>query len=287
MTYVVTDACIKCKYMDCVEVCPVDCFYEGEVMLVINPNECIDCGVCEPECPAEAILPDTESGLEKWLELNTSFSAEWPNITRKKDSPADADEHKGEEGKYDKYFTPDPGDRRLSADRADCTRRSFPDDSSPVIVMRENRGMFDAPSRLRRARGSASRRRPLPNRAAAGAAAEPGRDRQPRHVHRRRSAAAIVPDYEGSDDYRIIPAGAIRGKVSGISFTTRGTYLYVDVVPAARQGRASTPGRSSACASTAARHIKDESSKLLPEPQDGDRGRRLRRRQLPRPDQPL
>ena len=54
MTYVVTDACIRCKYMDCVEVCPVDCFYEGENMLVINPNECIDCGVCEPECPAEA-----------------------------------------------------------------------------------------------------------------------------------------------------------------------------------------------------------------------------------------
>jgi ferredoxin len=95
--------------MDCVEVCPVDCFYEGEVMLVINPNECIDCGVCEPECPAEAILPDTESGQEKWLELNASFSADWPNITRKKDSPADADEHKGEEGKYDKYFTPDAG----------------------------------------------------------------------------------------------------------------------------------------------------------------------------------
>jgi ferredoxin len=109
MTYVVTDACIKCKYMDCVEVCPVDCFYEGEVMLVINPNECIDCGVCEPECPAEAILPDTENGLEKWLELNSSFSAEWPNITRKKDSPADADEHKGEEGKYDKFFTPEAG----------------------------------------------------------------------------------------------------------------------------------------------------------------------------------
>ena len=62
MTYVVTDACIRCKYMDCVEVCPVDCFYEGENMLVINPSECIDCGVCEPECPAEAILPDTESG---------------------------------------------------------------------------------------------------------------------------------------------------------------------------------------------------------------------------------
>ena len=64
MTYIVTDNCIKCKYMDCVEVCPVDCFYEGENMLVIHPDECIDCGVCEPECPAEAIKPDTEPGLE-------------------------------------------------------------------------------------------------------------------------------------------------------------------------------------------------------------------------------
>jgi len=80
------------------------------VMLVINPNECIDCGVCEPECPAEAILPDTESGQEKWLELNANFSANWPNITRKKDSPADADEFKGVEGKYDKYFTPEGGE---------------------------------------------------------------------------------------------------------------------------------------------------------------------------------
>jgi ferredoxin len=60
MTYVVNDSCIKCKYMDCVEVCPVDCFYEGENMLVIHPDECIDCGVCEPECPVEAIKPDTE-----------------------------------------------------------------------------------------------------------------------------------------------------------------------------------------------------------------------------------
>ena len=76
MTYVVTEACIKCKFMDCVEVCPVDCFYEGENMLVINPSECIDCGVCEPECPAEAILPDTESGLEQWLELNAKYSAD-------------------------------------------------------------------------------------------------------------------------------------------------------------------------------------------------------------------
>ena len=83
MTYIVTENCIKCKYMDCVEVCPVDCFYEGENMLVIHPDECIDCGVCEPECPAEAILPDTEDGFEEWLEINEKFSADWPNITTK------------------------------------------------------------------------------------------------------------------------------------------------------------------------------------------------------------
>ena len=110
MTYVVTDACIKCKYTDCVEVCPVDCFYEGENMLVINPSECIDCGVCEPECPAEAILPDTEGGLEKWLELNAKFSAEWPTITTRKDAAADADENKGEEGKIEKYFSAEHGE---------------------------------------------------------------------------------------------------------------------------------------------------------------------------------
>ena len=66
MTYIVNEACIKCKYMDCVEVCPVDCFYEGENMLVIHPDECIDCGVCEPECPPEAILPDTDPGADDW-----------------------------------------------------------------------------------------------------------------------------------------------------------------------------------------------------------------------------
>ena len=109
MTYVVTDNCIRCKYTDCVEVCPVDCFYEGENMLVINPSECIDCGVCEPECPAEAILPDTENGLEQWLELNNTFSAQWPNITRKGEAPADADDFKNQDGKFDKYFSPEPG----------------------------------------------------------------------------------------------------------------------------------------------------------------------------------
>lgn len=108
MTYVVIEACIKCKYMDCVEVCPVDCFYEGENMLVINPNECIDCGVCEPECPAEAILPDTEDGLEKWVDLNAKYGDIWPNITLKGESPADADNFKGVEGKFDKYFSDKP-----------------------------------------------------------------------------------------------------------------------------------------------------------------------------------
>ena len=85
MTYVVVESCIKCKYMDCVEVCPVDCFYEGENMLVIHPDECIDCGVCEPECPVDAIKPDTEPGLEKWLELNAEYSKTWANITVKKE----------------------------------------------------------------------------------------------------------------------------------------------------------------------------------------------------------
>ncbi len=105
MTYIVTEQCIKCKYMDCVDVCPVDCFYEGDVMLVIKPDECIDCGVCEPECPSEAIVPDTEPGNEKWLELNRIYAEKWPNITQKGAEPSDADEHKGEEGKYDKYFS--------------------------------------------------------------------------------------------------------------------------------------------------------------------------------------
>jgi ferredoxin len=110
MTYVVTDNCIKCKYMDCIEVCPVDCFYEGDNMLVIHPDECIDCGVCEPECPADAIKPDTEPGLEKWLEINTEYASKWPNITAKKDAPADAKEFDGVEGKFEKYFSPEPGE---------------------------------------------------------------------------------------------------------------------------------------------------------------------------------
>jgi len=111
MTYVVTEACIRCKYMDCVEVCPVDCFYDGTSMLAINPDECIDCGVCEPECPAEAILPDTEPEAEKWLELNRQYSTgPWPNITRKGEPPAEADSYQGMANKYETFFDPAPGE---------------------------------------------------------------------------------------------------------------------------------------------------------------------------------
>ncbi len=109
MTYIVTEDCIKCKYTDCVEVCPVDCFYEGDNMLVIHPDECIDCGVCEPECPADAIKADTESGLEKWLEVNTKYADIWPNITIHKEPPADADDWLGKADKFDTHFSAAPG----------------------------------------------------------------------------------------------------------------------------------------------------------------------------------
>ncbi|MBI1274297.1 MAG: DUF3470 domain-containing protein [Alphaproteobacteria bacterium] len=111
MPYVVTEACIKCKYMDCVEVCPVDCFYEGENMLVIHPDECIDCGVCEPECPAEAIISDNDSqAAEKWLEMNREYAEKWPNITRKKPAPEDADQWKDVEEKFANHFSDKPGE---------------------------------------------------------------------------------------------------------------------------------------------------------------------------------
>ena len=94
MTFVVTEACIKCKLTDCVEVCPVDCFHEGPNFLVIDPDECIDCTLCEPECPVEAIYSEDElpAGQEDYLELNAELSQEWPVITEMKDPPDDADE---------------------------------------------------------------------------------------------------------------------------------------------------------------------------------------------------
>ncbi len=108
MTFVVTDACVRCKYMDCIEVCPVDCFYEGENMLAIHPDECIDCGVCEPECPVEAIVPETDE-LLKWVEINREYAQIWPNITKKKEPPADADAFKDVKNKFKTLFSPNPG----------------------------------------------------------------------------------------------------------------------------------------------------------------------------------
>jgi ferredoxin len=109
MTYIVTDACIRCKYTDCVEVCPVDCFYEGENMLVIHPDECIDCGVCEPECPVDAIVADTEDDPDrKWLKLNSEYARVWPNITVKKVPPPDADAYRAVKNKLETLFSPHP-----------------------------------------------------------------------------------------------------------------------------------------------------------------------------------
>lgn len=97
MTFVVTDNCIKCKYTDCVEVCPVDCFHEGPNFLAIDPEECIDCSLCVPECPAEAIFSedDVPEGLKAFLELNAELAKRWPVITQRKKPPADAKEWDG------------------------------------------------------------------------------------------------------------------------------------------------------------------------------------------------
>ena len=103
MPFIVTENCIKCKYTDCVEVCPVDCFHEGPNMLVIDPDECIDCTLCEPECPVEAIMSedDVPEEQQQFIELNAELSREWPVINEMKDAPADADDWKGVSGKLE------------------------------------------------------------------------------------------------------------------------------------------------------------------------------------------
>ena len=111
MAYTVTDKCIRCKLLDCVEVCPVDCFYEGENMLVINPEECIDCDMCVPVCAVDAILPDIDPDSLNWIEFNKKYSTEmnWPNITKNGDPDQ---EHE----KYHPYNFPD-GKMHLFSDK--------------------------------------------------------------------------------------------------------------------------------------------------------------------------
>ncbi len=101
MTFVVGENCIKCKYTDCVDVCPVDCFYEGPNFLVIHPEECIDCALCVDECPVNAIFPEDELPEEQheFLALNAELAQVWPNIDAAKDAPPDADDWVGVEGK--------------------------------------------------------------------------------------------------------------------------------------------------------------------------------------------
>lgn len=97
MAFVVTDNCILCKYTDCVEVCPVDCFYEGPNFLVIDPDECIDCALCEPECPAEAIFEedDVPADQKQFIELNAELAQQWDNIVEKKDPLPEAEKWDG------------------------------------------------------------------------------------------------------------------------------------------------------------------------------------------------
>lgn len=111
MPYVVTDACIRCRFMDCIDVCPVDCFRAGREMLVISPLECIHCGACEPECPAEAILPDTAPEAVEWIDHNRLYAERWPVAVNRFDPPEDAERWIGVTGKFSAFFVSDPDSR--------------------------------------------------------------------------------------------------------------------------------------------------------------------------------
>ena len=108
MTFVVIDKCIRCKYTDCVEVCPVDCFREGPNMLVIDPDECIDCNLCVPECPIDAIYAEDDLPSDKlsFIDLNQEYAQKWPLITAQKDAPEDADDWADVDKKMELF---DPG----------------------------------------------------------------------------------------------------------------------------------------------------------------------------------
>jgi len=101
MTYVVTESCIQCKYTDCVDVCPVDCFVEGTNFLAIDPEECIDCTLCVAECPVEAIYAedDVPEDQQEFIEINAKLAKVWPVITARKDPLPDADKYSNEKDK--------------------------------------------------------------------------------------------------------------------------------------------------------------------------------------------
>ena len=128
MTFVVTENCIKCKYMDCVEVCPVDCFHAGPNFLVIDPDECIDCTLCEPECPAEAIYSEEElpAGQEKFTALNKELAKQWPVITERGTPPADAKEWDGKPGKLAAAGALSPAAAASASRGSACDGRTSP-----------------------------------------------------------------------------------------------------------------------------------------------------------------
>ena len=107
MTYVVTETCIRRKYTDCVEVCPVDCFHEDAQMLVIDPAACIDCGVCEPACPIQAIKPDTDAEGRRWRDMNEELSGLLPVITSRRAPYPGADGFAAEDGEFSRYMRGD------------------------------------------------------------------------------------------------------------------------------------------------------------------------------------
>ncbi|WP_454625322.1 4Fe-4S binding protein [Bradyrhizobium cenepequi] len=111
MAYVVTDDCIKCKYAECVTVCPVDCFREGANMLVIDQEQCIDCGSCEPICPGHAILPAIDDAGGRWADFNRQYASLWPEATAldRPATPEDADSWNGVVNKLAQHFDPAPG----------------------------------------------------------------------------------------------------------------------------------------------------------------------------------
>lgn len=109
MPYVVTKDCSRCKYLDCVQRCPVNCFHEGDNMLVIDPDECIDCAACESSCPVTAIVSDTDARAAHWIVLNRRYAAAWPRVVKKSKPPADARRFDYTPGKYARHCSPAPG----------------------------------------------------------------------------------------------------------------------------------------------------------------------------------